>query len=283
MVDDAGAKTGTFCVTFKNGPPLLNNLDTCETFTRTYPPSAQSDRWINLYGTRQDFEDGPLLAALRTSENLGPITISVKRTTNAPVLANGLKLLPRYFNINTTKQPQFPVQLRLFYSIEDYMQFLTAPIPVDSVPVFTFYDGMNEDCSPFNNGSALATATQTSPPIWVGNAFYIEGVVTHFSEFSAGGHLTSRTTEPGFLASWRVYPNPTRDGLWIAGELPAPTDLQATLLHLTGEQVWQKQWSSGSGKQQQYIPLEMLPAGMYQLLLRAAQTGESVVLKVFVE
>ena len=116
MVDGVGAKTGTFCVTFDNDLPLLNNLDTCETFTRTYthPPSAQPDRWINLYGTRKGFEDGPLLAALHTSEDLGPINISVKRTTDAPLLSNGLKLLPRYFKRNTAKQPQVPVQIRLF-------------------------------------------------------------------------------------------------------------------------------------------------------------------------
>lgn len=284
MVDGMGAKTGTFCISYDTDVPLLNTLDTCETFTRNYKPSAQPDRWINLYGTRTAFEDGPLLAALQTSEDLGPISISVKRTADAPVLANGLKLLPRYFNINTARQPQFPVKLRLFYTIEDYSQLrFTPPFPADSIPILTFYDGINEDCSPFNNGTVPALATQPSQPVWISNfAFYLEGIVAHFSEFSAGGRLTSTTTEPGLLSSWRVYPNPTREGLWLAGEPSTPTDLQITLLHPTGVPVWQQQWSSGSGKQQQYIPVETLPAGMYQLLLRTAQTGESVVLKVFV-
>lgn len=284
MVDGAGAKTGTFCISYDTELPLLNTLDTCETFTRNYQPSAQPDRWVNLYGARTAFEDGPLLAALQTSEDLGPISISVKRTTDAPILANGLKLLPRYFNINTARQPQFPVKLRLFYTESEYQQFrFTPPFPTDTVPKLTFYDGINEDCNPFNNGAAPALSTQPSNLVWVwGRGFYIEGTVTHFSEFSAGGRLTSRTTESNPLSSWRVYPNPAREGLWLTGELATSTDLQATLLHPTGVPVWQQQWSSSSGKQQQYIPVETLPAGTYQLLLQVAQTGESVVLKVFV-
>jgi hypothetical protein len=45
---------------------------------------VQPDRRVNLYTTRSDFEDGLLLAALYTSE--GPVTISVKRIANAPVV-----------------------------------------------------------------------------------------------------------------------------------------------------------------------------------------------------
>lgn len=279
MVDGAGGSTGRFCIQINGNPLLFNRIDTCATFVRDYKIPAQPDTWINFYGAPSAYADGPLLLAMKTSEALGPVSVSIQKTALATPLANGLKLLPRYFNINTTKQPQSPVTLRLFFTREEYEKYrFTAPFPLDSVPYFTYYDGTNEDCTPFNNSAPPTEATQFPKLVWINSdVFYIEGTTDHFSEFGAGGRVSTDANEATPATSWKVYPIPTREGVWVERLLPEAMDLQISITAVSGVRVWQTLWSPAPGQQKLFIPTASLPSGVYQMRLLDLRSGTSVV------
>jgi hypothetical protein len=219
VVDGANASVGRFCLEISDMPDLWQGVG-CQTFASTNASFGTPGAWRNLYAGSSEHVTGTLMGAIKTTEDLGNITISSEILSEAPILPNGQKLLPRYFNIETENAPQQPVTLRLFFSAEDLAAFNLTP-PFDSAVPFdlglTHYDGNNEDCDPTNNnlsGGILPVSTSSAVLVGENGSFYLEAVFNSFSEFGAAIKQTVGSPELApTLFSFKLYPNPTEDVL----------------------------------------------------------------------
>lgn len=79
--------------------------------------------------------------------------------------------------------------------------------------------------------------------------------------------------ELGLQSAWRLYPNPTRDRVWLEViDWPAITDGKVTIFNALGEQMTQQNISLPSGNYRTPLALN-LPAGVYWLRLDTDSFG----------
>ena len=275
MVDGVNGSEGGFCLEVLDAPTLWTPTGVCQTFPQTTIANPSPEDWINLYASAGSHTNGPLLAALQTSDLLGQITISSEIHPTAPVLPNGQKILPRYFNIETEFQPQNPVKLRLFFTEADLAVYNLTP-PLDSVTVpqlaITHYDGGNEDCDP-NNNTTGATGLPVSNTVYQyagqDGVFYLETEVAQFSEFGAALDPTSATRQLHPLHDLRVYPTPATDELFLECRAAESAVVQLGIRHLTGCSLWEALWRVTPGVNFRNLKVDFLPPGVYVLSLQA--------------
>jgi hypothetical protein len=280
IVDGVNGSVGRFCIGIKDEPMLSNTIGTCETFTQPQPPLGDPEAWRNLYATNDLHINGPLLAAIKSNENLGTITISSEILPNTPVLPNGQKILPRYFSINPQYQPQNPVQLRLFFTSEDLAAFNLTP-PITTAAPFdlgiTHYDGSAEDCDPTNNSYVSGSIpVQPASAILMGDngLFYLETTVAGFSEFGASPNLSSSTHHvDAEILNLQVFPNPAVETIEIVLETPSPAVINLSISNMTGQVIWKDAWDHPSGEMSRQVSLKDLPVGVYLLTVRQEGYG----------
>ncbi len=275
LVDGANGSVGSFCLSLSEEPLLSQTAGICETFIQPPPADIDTETWRNLYAANNLHINGPLLAAVKTTEDLGAISISTEILSDPPVLPSGQKMLPRYFNIEPEYAPQAPVQVRLFFTPEDLAAFnLTLPVS-NAIPFdlsVTHYDGAEEDCDPTNNALVAGSLpVQPATALLVGSngLFYLETTVSSFSELGATLDASIDTDAP-----WtehfqlQVFPNPVMETLEIVLETNEPAALNLSLVNTTGQQVWAQAWTIPDNGFRRSISLRHLPAGTYQLLVK---------------
>lgn len=128
--------------------------------------------------------------------NLGTVTMNIRENAagpaNVPALQNGVKYLPRYFNINASVANPFPqfVRVRLNFHNEELADFNQAAAlseTMNSMRIWSYDDpnnGTTENCTPLDN---------VIPSVAVNNAiatdktegFSLEFDTDHFTEFGA--------------------------------------------------------------------------------------------------
>jgi PKD repeat protein len=85
--------------------------------------------------------------------------------------------------------------------------------------------------------------------------------------------MTTNLDDIGLQAAWRLYPNPTRNNLWLeVTDWPAVTEGNVTIFNALGEQMSQQNISLPSGNYRTPLSLN-LPAGVYWLRLETDTFG----------
>ena len=273
LVDGANGSSGHFCLTIRDEPDMWLNPGVCQNFVQSPTGFTGSEAWRNLYAGGSEHVTGALLGAIRTVDDLGAITISTEILPDAPVLPNGQKILPRYFNIEPEFQPVHPLTLRLFFTAADLAAFNITP-PVSSVtPVelgLTHYDGNEEDCDPTNNAIAGGLTVNAAQSILVGEngIFYLEATFNSFSEFGAALAPTIGVpVEPNEKYRVSVSPNPFIEGLKLRIESPAAARLNFQMFNILAGSVSSGSLAVQSGENLETLEFVDLAPGVYQLVL----------------
>ncbi len=279
FVDGANGTEGTFCLSISTEPLLSSMVGVCETFTDSPPAFLDTEAWRNLYASNDLHVNGPLLAAIKTAENLGTITISSEILPDPPVLPSGQKILPRYFNINPENTPQAPVKVRLFFTAEDLADFNLTP-PVTNVVPFdlsiSHYDGNDEDCDPANNvfvGGSIPVQSASAVLVGENGLFYLETTVTSFSEFGATIKTTGTIAPRDPSITVRVFPNPAVESVDILLGIKEPGMVELSFTNMTGQVMWAESWQVDIPGLQRTVSIQDFPVGMYQLLVKQAGYG----------
>lgn len=275
VVDGADNSVGRFCLQILDEPENLADHIGCQTFQTNAATYWTPGSWKNLYAESSQHVTGLLLGAIKSQENLGKISISNEILPEAPILSNGQKFIPRYFNIETQYPPQHPATLRLFFNANDLNSFNSTP-PVDSVDIFqlglSHYDGDNEDCTPSNN-SIVGGVIPVKPAdaVQVGNngLFYLEADFDHFSEFSAAIPATVNIPfTPNTNTILFTYPNPVQHTLNVRFPNNARATLQLKMLNVYGNPVLEQSMEGGSEEINFQISVAKLAPGIYELVLQ---------------
>lgn len=274
MVDGAMGTSGDFCIEILDEPVLSGITGVCETFIQAPVTNVSPEDWINLYANDGPI-NGPLLAAIQTSDYLGAISVSTEIHPEALVLSNGQKILPRYFNIEPEIQPINPVKLRLFFTAEDLATFNLTP-PVDTVQVaelgITHYDGGSEDCDPENNqlgGTNIPVSNSTYQFVGHNGVFYLETTVNQFSEFGAAIYTTTQSEEPEAFENVRIFPVPTNGQLSLELFSKQTNSVRVEIAHITGITLLEETWRLHPGSNLKRFEWLDFPAGTYQLTLKS--------------
>ncbi|MBK8968694.1 MAG: fibronectin type III domain-containing protein [Lewinellaceae bacterium] len=275
VVDGADNSVGRFCLQILDEPEKLADYAGCQVSQTNAATYWTPGAWKNLYAESSQHVTGLLLGAIKSQNNLGKITISNEILTVAPVLSNGQKFIPRYFNIETQYPLQQPATLRLFFNANDLNSFNSTP-PVDSVDIFqlglSHYDGTNEDCTPNNNsivGSFIPVKLADAVQVGNNGLFYLEADFDHFSEFSAAIPLTVNNSFTSTLnTALLTYPNPVQHTLYVRFTHNARAALQLKLLNVYGNPVLEQFVEGRSEENNFQIPVANLLPGIYELVLQ---------------
>ena len=167
---------------------------------------------------------------------MGNVAVAMKHSApgaaNMPMGNFGVLNMPRYFNFSASNYINTPfpnpVTVRLYYlnsEFDDYKIATNQPsLTINDLRV-AHYDGVNQDCSVSNNGSAGDTLVPIGSGTFGANAFYIDVLATRFSEFGVNGSLstlpvkwlsanaTARKNE--VLLQWRVANEMNNNGFEI--------------------------------------------------------------------
>ena len=134
--------------------------------------------------------------------SMGNVSVSMKHSApgaaNMPIGNFGVLNMPRYFNFSASNYINTPfpnpVTVRLYYlnsEFDDYKIATNQPsLTINDLRV-AHYDGVNQDCSVNNNGSAGDTLVPIGSGPFGANAFYIDVLATRFSEFGVNGSLST--------------------------------------------------------------------------------------------
>ena len=273
LVDGANGSSGRFCLTIRSEPDLWLTTDVCKVFPQSATPFDATGAWRNLYTDDGPHVTGALLGALRTVDDLGAISVSTEILPDAPILPNGQKILPRYFNFETEFAPQNPVTLRLFFTAADLAAFNLAPPTSSATPLqlgLTHYDGDQEDCDPTNNALTGGLAVNTAQATLVGanGMFYLEAVFDNFSEFGAALMPTVGTSaEPVERLLLSAFPNPFDAVLQLQLHSPTATSLDFQLFDVLASPVHRGRLAVEAGENVAKLDLPDLAPGVYQLVL----------------
>ena len=276
LVDGVNGSSGRFCLTIRDEPDVWLTTGVCETFDQPAAIFETTGAWRNLYTNAGPNVTGTLLGAIRTVDDLGNISISTEILPETPILPDGQKILPRYFNFETEFAPQNPVTLRLFFTAADLATFNLAPPTSATTPIqlgLTHYDGDQEDCDPSNNALTGGLAVNAAQATLVGEngLFYLEAVFDNFSEFGAALKPTVGTSAvpmEQFLVS--AFPNPFDNVLQLQLHSPVATSLDLQLFDVLANAVYREKIGVQAGENVAKLDLPGLIPGVYQLVLYRA-------------
>ncbi|MBK7938426.1 MAG: fibronectin type III domain-containing protein [Lewinellaceae bacterium] len=191
QVDGWGSVTGTFCIEVYEELALANPGATCKSYSQTQVNgNAAPNKWFNIYSKPNSFDIGLPVAAIKSSVNLG--TVTVKEILNTSVLSapNGVEYMQRYYDVTATQNQGGPKQVRLFYThteLENLKDATGMPLNIADDLNISHYDGTVEDCSPNNNLASGTTLLTNVAATYVGasDIFYVEFQSPGFSEMGA--------------------------------------------------------------------------------------------------
>lgn len=208
--------------------------------------------------------DGGLVLSLENTNDLGEVNVSYLGVDGPLREADGSqnRYVNRNVSITVEQQPTTPVQVRLYLSMDDVNEFIAAGA-LSGIDQIAVTKTLNSVCSPNYPGSGDNIQVAGYGPF--GDGFFVDLSVSSFSEFffhasDAPLEMTDNVTELQAGAGWRVFPNPTKNHLFVTG----PEDRTAQrvrLLDVTGKTVLAV---DGPGRR---IELGALPSGVYQLVV----------------
>ncbi len=150
---------------------------------------CQSTQSVNISG--QGFVDildnqGNIVCSIDPQgNNLGMVSVDFFVTTNDRIDDNGVPYMNRNVTITPTNQPQSPVKIRIYYTMDEYNALLAADQTIVNYKDIDFTKSDNV-CSAFNGGNNVTFVPQTNSG-WYGNGIFIEADISSFSSFYANG------------------------------------------------------------------------------------------------
>src|SRR5262249_10929628 len=133
----------------------------CTSYTQSSVNGSTSpNKWFNIYTKPNGADIGLPVAAVKSSSNLGTVTVQEILNPTVPVAPNGVKYMQRYYNFECTQNSGSPKQIRLFFSDSEFDALKTATGQGSATAEdlnISHYDGSNENCSPVGNSSNTYT------------------------------------------------------------------------------------------------------------------------------
>ncbi|MEI6412160.1 MAG: M12 family metallo-peptidase, partial [Bacteroidota bacterium] len=187
QADGYGTNDGSFQIMLTESVTTASLSSTCTGYTlSSVNGTSDPNRWWNIYTNATGIEIGQLVGAIKTSQNLG--TVTLKANSSNPGHATGnYYYMGRYYDIQSTVAPNSAVTVRMFYKQSD-LTALQSLLGNNNITINDLdalhYDGTNEDCSFSNNGSGTYTAISNAAATQIGstNGFYLQYSVNSFSE-----------------------------------------------------------------------------------------------------
>ena len=97
-----------------------------------------------------------------------------------------------------------------------------------------------------------------------------------------GATLTGlKTPDLGQVVTWKLYPNPAKDMIYMEIETSEKTDWQFTLLNTMGQSLLQQSFETSSRAEKVSIPLLNLTPGVY--LVKLGHKMEQLIQRIVIE
>lgn len=187
QIDGYENQQGTFCLEVHEDFALPNLSGSCVVYSEIVNGSSNPNKWFNIYTKPNVFNIGLPIAAVKTNQNLGTVTLRATRTNNPP-LAGGHHYMQRYFDFSCSVNPNSTKEVRLLYTETELNNLKVASGnngPAADL-LADHYDGQNEDCTPTNNNGVTTTLTP-SQVVYIGasDIFWMDVTAPGFSEIGA--------------------------------------------------------------------------------------------------
>lgn len=216
QVDGWNATQGSFCLEVHEDLSIGQPGNSCVSYSMQQV-NADANKWYNIYTRPSTFNIGFPVAAIRTTTNLGTVTVQKQRYNSVQTAGNGVKYMQRYCNITSSLNQSGNKQVRLFYTdpeLDALNVAAGASGTADDLNI-THYDGINENCSLTDN-NGVRTLISNVNATYIGNSgnFYLDFTAPGFSEF--GAHFgfiplpvellsfTGETLQEGNRLAWTV-------------------------------------------------------------------------------
>jgi hypothetical protein len=190
QVDGWSADIGNFCIEVKENF-ALPSPSTCTSYTQTsVTGNTAPDKWFNIYTKPNSADIGLPVAAVKSSVNLGTVTVQEIKNATVPTSASGIKYMQRYYNFECTQNAAVPKQIRLFYTNTELDALKTATGLLSNIAEdlnISHYDGINENCVPSDNANTGFSAITAVAAQSIGSSgyFYLDYTSPSFSEMGA--------------------------------------------------------------------------------------------------
>ncbi|MCC7246792.1 MAG: T9SS type A sorting domain-containing protein, partial [Saprospiraceae bacterium] len=204
QVDGWNTGTGAFCITVSETIDIATPTTSCQSYTATVNGSATgySTLWFNVYSKPGTYDIGKPVAAIKTSQNLGTVTVQETRNASVQTHPNGVKYMQRYFNVNSSQNTTGSKSVRLFHTDTELSAFKTATgmgsATAEDLNI-SHYDGTTENCTPNDNTSGTVTLINggnvTATSIGSSGIFFLEFLSPGFSEMGSHFGLTPLPVE----------------------------------------------------------------------------------------
>jgi hypothetical protein len=180
QVDGWDNVEGSFCIEVHESFDLPEPA-TCTSYTQTgVNGSTTPSKWYNIYTKPNTGDIGLPVAAIRSSSNLGTVTVQAIKT-NLPIASsgNGVKYMQRYYAITNTTNTTAARDIRLFYTDTEFTDFQNAFVPVSTASIedlnISRYNTSPYNCTPTNNaGSGSLITAVTGTAIGGSGYFYLQ-------------------------------------------------------------------------------------------------------------
>jgi hypothetical protein len=190
QVDGYNNQTGTFCIAVTEDIEITTPGASCT----NYPTSAvgtsaaNTGKWVNLYNKPDGFNIGRPVAAVKSSVNLGNVTVSALKSTSIQQTGNGVKYMQRYYNFAASTNTAGARDVRLFFTDTelDFLKSVTSTAYTAADLNISHYDGSNENCTP-NDNAASSVLISNVADTYIGSTgvFFLDFQVNSFSEMGA--------------------------------------------------------------------------------------------------
>lgn len=190
QVDGWNNDVGTFCIEVKEAFDLPAPGGCTAYAQSSVDGSIAPGKWFNIFTKPDNVNIGVPMAAVKSSSNLGTVTVQEILNSSVPTAPNGVKYMQRYYNFESTQGSSASKQIRLFFTDDEFSALKTAT-GLNSATVqdlnISHYDGTNEDCTPVGNGSNTYTLLTAVAGTEIGGSgyFYLEFTSPSFSEMGA--------------------------------------------------------------------------------------------------
>ncbi|MCU0325298.1 MAG: T9SS type A sorting domain-containing protein, partial [Spirosomaceae bacterium] len=179
-------------------PCIANVSDAC---LQISAENVSGNRWFDIFDS-----NGNLYASVNPNgQNLGRVTLSIRKYQAVPVSANGTRILQRFldFQSSVTNLFEKPVSVRVYHTnteLEAYKSASSQPnLTINDLKII-HYDGIREDCDWFNddnfeNGQAFLIYRNITARQLTNSFFYLQFDVNSFSEIAATSNVMTETVE----------------------------------------------------------------------------------------
>jgi hypothetical protein len=182
-----------FCISIKNCLQRTNLSNCSKGF---YRPKVNGkvpggNRWYGIYTQPATGDLGEIAAAILPNEqNLDTVFCQLRVFSTVQTTSSGLRYMPAYYRIYTTKPDTLPVDVRLFYSkaeLDSLKKYTNMPMANIGDLNVTLFTGSVADCNPSNNVNGISQLVEKIDTVSMtcANSFFLQLANIQPGEFMA--------------------------------------------------------------------------------------------------